>query len=517
MPEDQEQKRGEVEVIGKQSEALRFHLDINKAPVARGDGQFDLLQRQVGALSSGSIAASCNLEPNSYSLGAAFQYKPDGEPEEYVRLCAAAVEALVSLREDGEQTGSAIYNNLQQNNGSVVLMRHVDDTTALRIKAHDRGINFDLLYGLGTQHAGETSSYDGRSPRSDAITLLRTVNEVVNNFCQNAGEADRTEMFFSVPPEELAIIPRAGKELVQVPRIEFSDKDKEGGDVAEVSASAFDKFGGLDREIYQIRTVLAAWQHPELAEEYGIDLPTAILLHGPGGVGKTELARATAVELGAKLFETKVPDIISTFANGSAENLQTLFNKVKAQPGFKVVFLNEFDGLFGKRASGNEGVAATLVATFKGILNDLRTQYPGTLVIADSNDISTIDQALLRKGRFDTVIPISLPGAEGRSAIFAKHIARHQTLYDLPTGDMFDPDQFLPGAEMPATDSVEAFELAMATEGFSGADIEGVLKDARLSKMMARIATGQKPGPITQKDILHAIEKHRESRTAKGD
>lgn len=517
MPGDQEQKRGEIEVIGRQSEALRFHLETSAAPIVRGAGEIDLLKRQEGELATGSVVATCEFRDETFSMGATLRYKPQAETDTYVGLCQAAIDSLVSLREESQRTGRGIYANLNHNDDNVVLMQHVDDTTALRIRAHAAGIDFDMLYGLGAQCAGEMSPYEGRSLRSDAATMLRTVNEVVNIFCGNAQETGKTEMFFMLPPDELATVPPAGKDIVPVPRVLFSDAGKEARGAPEAPASAFDKFGGLDREIHQLRTVLAAWQHPELCEEYGIDLPTAILLHGPGGVGKTELARATAAELGAKMFETKVPEIISTYANGSAEKLQALFDRVKAEPGFKVVFLNEFDGLFGRKASGNEGVATTLVATFKGILDDLRTRYPGTLVIADSNDVSTIDPALLRKGRFDTVMPIGLPSAEARAAIFAKHIARHQSLYDLPIGDMFDPDQFLPGAEMPISGSVEAFELAMTTEGFSGADIEGVLKDARLAKMMARIATGQKPGPITQKDIRHAIENHKESRKAGSD
>lgn len=505
VSERQEQPNQHVEVVGKQHDIARFHIRMAEGSLARGSGRKDLLSSQKGLLDSGHLAARCILGDRSYSVGAELIFGELSEESRELRY-DAATDALAELR---DEAGDRYYRISVEESGATQLVRAISSDAWIHITAAPEGISFEMIYGLDeNKDYVESCAYSVRSPHVDSLILLRTMNEVLNEYCRHAGETNRVDTYFEIPPMSLGELVPAGISFKEPAAV------AEQGAEAASRRSAFDKFGGLDREIAELKAVLAMWENPELCREYDLERPTGVLLHGPGGTGKTELARAVAHELDADITEVRMTDILTKWVGEPAQNLRELFNRLLGKDGLQVAFFDEFDGLFSRQASGNEGVARSLIAEFKTILSNMSTEYPGILVVAAANSIDQFDPALLRPGRIDTVLQIGLPGRDARESIFDKYLERNFALYDLADAEALDPDQFVSGNLLQGSGSVYSPELAALTESFSGADIEAVLKDARRAKMMAHIATGKRAGRITQNEIKYSIDKLRRSRSA---
>ncbi len=291
-------------------------------------------------------------------------------------------------------------------------------------------------------------------------------------------------------------VDRVGHALVPVPRPEENEI------ILEDLRPQFSDFAGLDREIDTLKETAAIFAYPELAKQWDVDVPTGILLCGPGGVGKTELIRAFSREIDAELIEVKVSDIQSMWVGKSNENLRQTFETAKGVEGRVVLLFDELDGLFSQNAGGNPGVATALISELKILLSDLRRQQPETIVAATTNSLSGFDEALLRPGRFDVVLQIPKPNDAARAGIFANVITDRLELYNL--GDLT--------GEKPMQDSIDINSLAAATDGMTGADIKAILRSARTKRLMAKLQWDVELSPICQNDIIKAIKSHRQQR-----
>lgn len=293
----------------------------------------------------------------------------------------------------------------------------------------------------------------------------------------------------------------------------------------------FDDFGGLDREIAQLRQVGALLQDPELVRRYGLKLPTGILLCGPGGVGKSQLIEAFSADIGATLLNVDVSDIQDKWVGESNKNLRQAFVTAENTPGNVVIFFDEFDGLFSANAGGNAGVSTALISEMKTRMERLRKQQPNTIVAAATNSLSGFDEALLRPGRFDMVLQIPKPGESARASIFGKMILKNADLYavdsalsELISRDIIDissldtdSDEAYEIEASSREDSIDVVALAAVTEGLTGADIEAILHAARMRKVVDFIQHGMPLSRIIQSDIVHAINNHRQQRLHTGE
>jgi transitional endoplasmic reticulum ATPase len=253
----------------------------------------------------------------------------------------------------------------------------------------------------------------------------------------------------------------------------------------------FEDLGGLDYEIAQLKQSFLLSQHPALCKEWNIDPVRGIMLCWPGGVGKTDLVRALARETSYAL-EIVTPSSIQDMWHG--ETVRKLKEKFvhAASCNFNVIlFFDEFDGLFSANAGGNKGVQASLVSEMKSQMNDVPDNV---IVIAATNDINNFDPALLRPGRFDSVIQIPLPDHEARRLIFIQLIYKNSKLYDLNE----------------LADSME--EFIVQTDGMSGADIMTILKTARTKKVVSFLNDEAELSEVTPSDIRTSINFHRKSR-----
>lgn len=235
-----------------------------------------------------------------------------------------------------------------------------------------------------------------------------------------------------------SIEPSALREvLVEIPKVRWND------------------IGGL-HDVKQRLKEAVEWplKNPKVFKRMGIRPPKGILLYGPPGTGKTLLAKAVATESEANFLSIKGPEIFSKWVGESEKAIRELFKKAK-QVAPSIIFLDEIDAIAPKRGS-YEGSRVT-----ETVVNQLLTSIDGlekmndVVIIGATNRPDIVDPSLLRPGRFDELILVGPPDKEARKEIFKIHTRN-----------------------MPLADDVDLDELADLTDGYVGADIEGICREA---------------------------------------
>lgn len=229
--------------------------------------------------------------------------------------------------------------------------------------------------------------------------------------------------------------------LVEIPKVKWTD------------------IGGLE-EVKQGLKEMVEWplKSPESFERLGIQPPRGVLLYGPPGTGKTLLAKAVANESGANFISVKGPELKSKWVGESERLVRDLFKRAK-QVAPTVIFFDEIDALAPKRGGyygehATESIVSQLLSELSGI-----EEMKGVVVIAATNRPDMVDPALLRPGRFDRQILVPAPDLESRLEIL-----KIQT------------------KSMPLKD-VDLKKIAAETEGYSGADLESLVREAALDAM----------------------------------
>ncbi len=204
-------------------------------------------------------------------------------------------------------------------------------------------------------------------------------------------------------------------------------------------------------------------KQPQVFKRMGIRPPRGILLYGPPGTGKTMLAKAVAKESEANFILVNGPSLLSKWVGESEKAVREIFRKAR-QTAPTILFFDEIDALVPKRVSSsesrvNERVVNQMLTEMDGLesLNDV-------VVIAATNRPDIVDPALLRQGRFDRVILTPIPDKEGRKKIFEIYLNK-----------------------MPKSNDVNPTALAAETEGYVGADIEGVCREAAMIALRENI------------------------------
>ncbi len=225
----------------------------------------------------------------------------------------------------------------------------------------------------------------------------------------------------------------------------------------EISDMRWVDVGGLD-EAKRLLTEVVLWQlrYDTLFQQAGVRAPKGILLHGAPGTGKTLLAKALAGETEANFIAVKGPQLLSMWIGESERGVREVFRKAR-QAAPCIIFFDEIDALAPRRGGGGGGqvaerVVAQLLTELDGI-EDLK----GVVVLAATNRLDRLDPALLRPGRLEFHIELPMPDAAARRAILQVHLKR-----------------------MPLGKDVKIEALVQATEGFVGADLEGLCRQAAL-------------------------------------
>ncbi|KAK9679734.1 ATPase family associated with various cellular activities (AAA) [Popillia japonica] len=265
--------------------------------------------------------------------------------------------------------------------------------------------------------------------------------------------------------------------------------------------------GGLTNEFNAIfrRAFASRVFPPEIIEQLGCKHVKGILLYGPPGTGKTLMARQIGKMLNAR--EPKIvngPQILDKYVGESEANVRRLFadaeeEEKKAGPnsGLHIIIFDEIDAICKSRGSvaGNAGVHDTVVNQLLSKIDGVE-QLNNILVIGMTNRRDMIDEALMRPGRLEVQVEISLPNEEGRIQILNIHTAKMRSY------NKISPD-------------VDSKELAVLTKNFSGAELEGLIRAAQSTAMNRLIKASSKVEVdpealekllVTRADFLHALE-----------
>jgi AAA family ATPase, CDC48 subfamily len=254
----------------------------------------------------------------------------------------------------------------------------------------------------------------------------------------------------------------------------------------EVPEVHWDDIGGLENVKQELREVVE-WplKYPEVFQKMGIEPPKGILLYGPPGTGKTLLAKAVATESGANFIAIRGPEVLSKWVGESEKAVREVFRRAR-EVAPAVVFFDEIDSIAPVRGqSFDSGVTDRIV-------NQLLTEMDGivplsnVVVLAATNRPDMLDPALLRPGRFDRVIYVPPPDKEARKQILKIHTKR-----------------------MPLANDVDLDRLAELTEGYTGADLAALVREAALLKLREKL----EPGPVEWRHFEQALKKVRPSLT----
>lgn len=235
----------------------------------------------------------------------------------------------------------------------------------------------------------------------------------------------------------------------------------------------YDDVGGLDDELRRIREMIELpLKHPELFQRLGIGAPRGVLLYGPPGTGKTLMAEAVANESGATLFSVRGPEIMGQYYGQSEERLREIF-KQAGESAPSIVFLDEIDSIAPNRDSVSGEVERRVVAQLLTLMDGLGDRG-NVIVIGATNREDSIDPALRRPGRFDREIEIGIPGRKARADILSVHLR-----------------------EMPLTEDVTPEALASMTQGFVGADLAALCREAAMHCLSSRMGEFDLDGQIS--------------------
>jgi len=294
-----------------------------------------------------------------------------------------------------------------------------------------------------------------------------------------------------INPEEERIPPEVLQEL-KVTRADFYEALKmiEPSALREVLLEVpnikWEDIGGLEEVKQELREAVE-WplKYPKAFQRLGITPPKGILLYGPPGTGKTLLAKAVANESEANFIGIRGPEVLSKWVGESEKRVREIFRKAR-QAAPTVIFIDEIDAIAQARGSDVNRVMDTL-------LNQLLTEMDGieensgVVVIAATNRPDILDPALLRPGRFDRLILVPAPDEKARLEILKVHTRR-----------------------VPLARDVSLEELAKKTEGYSGADLAALVREAALIAL--RRAVSITPKELIEEQAEEFLEKLRVSK-----
>jgi len=227
----------------------------------------------------------------------------------------------------------------------------------------------------------------------------------------------------------------------------------------EVPDVTWDSVGGLEGTKERLReTIQWPLEYPEVFEQMDMQAAKGVLMYGPPGTGKTLLAKAVANESQSNFISIKGPELLNKYVGESEKGVREVFEKARANAP-TIVFFDEIDSIAGERGQGatDSGVGERVVSQLLTELDGLES-LEDVVVIATTNRPDLIDAALLRPGRLDRHVHVPVPDEAARRKILEVHTRNK-----------------------PLADDVDLDELAEETDGYVGADIEALAREAAMA------------------------------------
>ena len=245
----------------------------------------------------------------------------------------------------------------------------------------------------------------------------------------------------------------------------------------EDTGVTFKDVAGQDEAKESLQEIVSFLKNPEKYNEIGARCPRGALLVGPPGTGKTLLAKAVAGEAGVTFFQIAGSAFVEMFVGRGAAKVRDLFKQANEKAPC-IIFIDEIDAV-GKRRDSSLSSNDEREQTLNQLLSEMDgfDNHKGIVVLAATNRPETLDQALLRPGRFDRRIPVELPDLAGREAILKIHA---------------DDVKMEPGIDLGV--------VARSTPGASGADLANIINEAALRA----VRFGRRR--VTQEDLLESVD-----------
>ena len=241
----------------------------------------------------------------------------------------------------------------------------------------------------------------------------------------------------------------------------------------------FDDVAGVDEEKEELEEIVEFLKNPKKFTEMGARIPKGVLLVGQPGTGKTLLAKAVAGEAGVPFFIISGSDFVEMFVGVGASRVRDLFGEAKRKAPC-IIFIDEIDAVGRQRGAGLGGGHDEREQTLNQLLVEMDgfAANEGVIVLAATNRPDVLDKALLRPGRFDRQIVVSLPDVRAREQILEVHSRKKKF-----------------------ADDVNLKIIAKNTAGFAGADLENILNEAAL------LAARRNLSAIGEREIEDAMVK----------
>ena len=241
----------------------------------------------------------------------------------------------------------------------------------------------------------------------------------------------------------------------------------------------FDDVAGLKEEKEEVEELVDFLKDPKKYTNLGARIPKGVILVGPPGTGKTLLAKAIAGEAGVPFFSISGSDFVEMFVGVGASRVRDLFEEAK-QNAPCIVFIDEIDAVARRRGTGMGGGHDEREQTLNQLLVEMDGfgVNEGIIVMAATNRVDILDQAIMRPGRFDRKVYVGRPDVQGREEILKVHSANKALGED-----------------------VDLHQIAQTTVGFTGADLENLLNEAAI------LAAGENRKYINHDDIKKSFVK----------
>ncbi len=245
----------------------------------------------------------------------------------------------------------------------------------------------------------------------------------------------------------------------------------------EETGVTFKDVAGQDEAKESLQEIVGFLKKPEKYNEIGARCPRGALLVGPPGTGKTLLAKAVAGEAGVPFFQIAGSEFVEMFVGRGAAKVRDLFKQAKEKAPC-IIFIDEIDAV-GKKRDGSLNSNDEREQTLNQLLSEMDgfDNQKGIVVLAATNRPESLDQALLRPGRFDRRIPVELPDLAGREAILNLH-----------------------ANDVKMENGIDLGVIARSTPGASGADLANIINEAALRA----VRFGRKR--VTQTDLTESVD-----------
>ena len=390
----------------------------------------------------------------------------------YVILIAAVI-SLFSMN-PGSSSQELDYNTLQD-----VLVNQ--DVTQASLSV---GSNVTTIKGV-YENNGQKVTFSSKVPStSDEIAKVMTD---LSGARVSVVDADASNAFLDTLLSFLPVVLMFGVTIWMVNRMAGAGSaNKQAFDFSKSRARLegkvkvrFSDVAGCDEEKAEMAEIIDYLKYPKKFERMGARIPKGILLSGHPGTGKTLLAKAVAGEANVPFYSISGSDFVEMFVGVGASRVRDMFKKAK-ETAPCIIFIDEIDAVGRQRGAGFGGGHDEREQTLNQLLVEMdgMEDNTGVVVIAATNRPDVRDPALLRAGRFDRQITVSLPDRKGRTAILKVHARNKHFAND-----------------------IDLDALAKRTPGFSGADLENVLNESAI------LAVRENLNEIGMKQIDEAIDR----------